>query len=246
MSCERGWDPGKVARSLSSDVTLGQAVAMKANPLFFTLLGVCLQTACVADPGGPNLDASFDAGDALDLTLLPNCKTKRIKLVYTSPETLALGETTLLHAELLPDWWRPPMVNDASVTDAASITDASAHDAAPVAGDATTSSAFALGLTTPIDSGSPDALPLPVPFRLTWMLGNDEAHTATGMLVEDLPCKPGSISCVKFTCKGTGATALDAGTETPVSGVWIVAKYEDETCFDTARVALRCSFALKP
>jgi len=244
MSSERGGDRSEVARSVSSDVTCERAAAMKTNLLLSLLVGVYLQSACVADQGGPNLDAGFDAGDALDLTLLPNCTTKRIKVVYSSPETLALGDSTFLYAELLPAWWTPPAVDDASMpddasmaddarmVDDASMADASTHDADPVVGDALASS-----VVTALN---------PVPFRLTWMLANDEGHTATGTLAEVWPCKPESISCIHFTCKGTGAKALDAGTETPVSGVWIVAKYEDETCFDTARVALRCSFALKP
>ncbi len=209
---------------------------MKRLLEFSLLVGTVLLGACVQETTGPDLDAGFDGGESFDLTLLPNCTTKRIKVVYTSPETLALGDTTLLHAELLPDGWQPPVANvdDASTPYDANAADASAYDAAPVTGDAVASSAFALGL------------PNPTSFRLSWMLANDEGHTATGTLAEEWPCKSGSISCIRFTCKGTGAKALDAGTEQLVSGVWIVAKYEDKTCFDTARVALRCSFALKP
>ncbi len=163
---------------------------MKAFLAFFVMASAgVVQISC-----GDDHQSVIFPPTVLDANLLPVCAAKRIKIVYTAPDTLRLGEETQVEAHVFAD---PPRTD----------------------------------------------------YRVSWSLVNDDAHTARGKLSEMekmQACLPGSASCVKFTCTGTGGKAVDAGTETPVSGLWIMAKYEDPTCFDTSRVPLRCEKPLLP
>jgi hypothetical protein len=80
------------------------------------------------------------------------------------------------------------------------------------------------------------------PHHFTWWVRNDDVNTARGALALSGDCQLGSASCARFTCTGMGGNAtVDPVTGMPVAGVWVLAKYEDDTCYDTASVLLRCT-----
>jgi|GEM_PF-2741050 len=227
------------------------------RPYLETLLvmATALLGACVAETPTVGFDGGFDSGSAFDLSLLPNCSTKRIKVVFTSPETMALGENTWLQAELLADGWKPTVDGDAGRTDASSGSMDGAVDAASTLDDGPREREHQnVALTLASDGGMQDAsVSMDAGasadagrFTVSWMLVNSDEYSAYGTLEPSFHCKPGAVSCVKFTCTKIGETARDAGTTQSVASVWIVAKYEDDTCFDTARVALNCAFPLVP
>lgn len=147
-------------------------------------------------PPYSDFDAGTDAwpdGDVLPLSVAPPCESKRIRIVYSAPETLPLGQVTVIEAQLV--------------------------DAADGA----------------VDAGT---------HELYWFTENDGSLRAQGRLFETSDCAPSSAGCVKFACTSPGDTDLADGSGPRAGGIYVVVRYHDDVCFDTARILLRCLFPI--
>lgn len=76
--------------------------------------------------------------------------------------------------------------------------------------------------------------------RFSWSIRNDLENTATGLL-EGGGCSGESDACQRVTCTGLGREDRpDPRTGLPWDGLFVVARLEDDDCFDTEELWIAC------